>query len=221
MAPCILLAVLGLFCLPGVWLAQEDQLRSHESKLKQMSLELEEHRKNSPEVDPKSREWEEFRLKEHYLTYEVWAGFVSSTEYCINWCLKFSKTQFQCQRHDSDFSFVLSVLLPAFFPSRRLDMRLTSAFCRPKSLQRRMTSRRSRPASWEAGPWTGVWPAASASSARRSRPRPLARPTVGSMGRLLGARPRDPSVEERKQETSCNHANVCGHPYISALACSH
>lgn len=74
-------AFLSSWC---VIVAQEDQLRSHESKLKQMSLELEEHRKNSPEVDPKSREWEEFRLKEHYLTYEVWAGFVSSTEYCIN-----------------------------------------------------------------------------------------------------------------------------------------
>ncbi|KAF0039663.1 hypothetical protein F2P81_007898 [Scophthalmus maximus] len=49
----------------------EEQLLSHESKLKQMSLELEEHRKNPPSVDPKSREWEEYRLKEHYLTYEL------------------------------------------------------------------------------------------------------------------------------------------------------
>ncbi|KAI4819267.1 hypothetical protein KUCAC02_004520 [Chaenocephalus aceratus] len=49
-------------------LKQEEQLLSHENKMKQMSLELEEHRKNS--VDPKSREWEEYRLKEHYLTYE-------------------------------------------------------------------------------------------------------------------------------------------------------
>lgn len=56
---------------PGLCLVQEEQLLSHESKLKQMSLELEEHRKNSPSDDPKSREWEEFRLKEHYLTYEV------------------------------------------------------------------------------------------------------------------------------------------------------
>lgn len=52
---------------------QEEQLLSHESKLKQMSLELEEHRKNLPLADPKSREWEEYRLKEHYLTYEVQA----------------------------------------------------------------------------------------------------------------------------------------------------
>ncbi|XP_059201956.1 PH and SEC7 domain-containing protein 2 isoform X1 [Centropristis striata] len=63
------------FCRPilpssSTRLKQEEQLLSHESKLKQMSLELEEHRKNSPSADPKSREWEEYRLKEHYLTYE-------------------------------------------------------------------------------------------------------------------------------------------------------
>ncbi|XP_060904824.1 PH and SEC7 domain-containing protein 2 isoform X1 [Labrus mixtus] len=63
------------FCRPilpssSTRLKQGEQLLSHESKLKQMSLELEEHRKNSPSADPKSREWEEFRLKEHYLTYE-------------------------------------------------------------------------------------------------------------------------------------------------------
>uniref|UniRef100_A0A7N5ZQT9 Pleckstrin and Sec7 domain containing 2 n=1 Tax=Anabas testudineus TaxID=64144 RepID=A0A7N5ZQT9_ANATE len=64
------------FCRPilpssSTRLKQEDQLLSHESKLKQMSLELEEHRKNPPSADPKTREWEEYRLKEHYLTYEV------------------------------------------------------------------------------------------------------------------------------------------------------
>ncbi|XP_075993984.1 PH and SEC7 domain-containing protein 2 isoform X2 [Genypterus blacodes] len=63
------------FCRPilpssSTRLSQEEQLLSHESKLKQMSLELEEHRKNVPSSDPKSREWEEYRLKEHYLTYE-------------------------------------------------------------------------------------------------------------------------------------------------------
>ncbi|XP_034454012.1 PH and SEC7 domain-containing protein 2 [Hippoglossus hippoglossus] len=63
------------FCRPilpssSTRLKQEEQLLSHENKLKQMSLELEEHRKNTPSVDPKSREWEEHRLKEHYLTYE-------------------------------------------------------------------------------------------------------------------------------------------------------
>ncbi|XP_077465855.1 PH and SEC7 domain-containing protein 2-like [Stigmatopora argus] len=63
------------FCRPilpssSTRLKQDEQLLSHESKLKQMSLELEEHRKNPPSSDPKSREWEEYRLKEHYLTYE-------------------------------------------------------------------------------------------------------------------------------------------------------
>uniref|UniRef100_A0AAX7UQC9 Pleckstrin and Sec7 domain containing 2 n=1 Tax=Astatotilapia calliptera TaxID=8154 RepID=A0AAX7UQC9_ASTCA len=63
------------FCRPilpssSTRLNQEDQLLSHENKLKQMSLELEEHRKNLPSADPKSREWEEYRLKEHYLAYE-------------------------------------------------------------------------------------------------------------------------------------------------------
>ncbi|XP_013881494.1 PH and SEC7 domain-containing protein 2 [Austrofundulus limnaeus] len=63
------------FCRPilpssSTRLNQEEQLLSHESKLKQMSLELEEHRKKQPSADPKSREWEEYRLKEHYLTYE-------------------------------------------------------------------------------------------------------------------------------------------------------
>lgn len=63
--------------LSVLWLVQEEQLLSHESKLKQMSQELEEHRKNPPSVDPKSREWEEYRLKEHYLTYEVTASNIS------------------------------------------------------------------------------------------------------------------------------------------------
>ncbi|XP_041846167.1 PH and SEC7 domain-containing protein 2 isoform X2 [Melanotaenia boesemani] len=63
------------FCRPilpssSTRLSQDEQLLSHENKLKQMSLELEEHRKNQPSADPKSREWEEYRLKEHYLTYE-------------------------------------------------------------------------------------------------------------------------------------------------------
>uniref|UniRef100_A0A8C5B7F5 Pleckstrin and Sec7 domain containing 2 n=1 Tax=Gadus morhua TaxID=8049 RepID=A0A8C5B7F5_GADMO len=63
------------FCRPllpssGTRLKQEEQLLSHESKLQQMSQELEEHRKSPPSPDPKSRAWEEYRIKEHYLTYE-------------------------------------------------------------------------------------------------------------------------------------------------------
>uniref|UniRef100_A0A8C7PKF2 Pleckstrin and Sec7 domain containing 2 n=1 Tax=Oncorhynchus mykiss TaxID=8022 RepID=A0A8C7PKF2_ONCMY len=63
------------FCRPllpssSTRLNQEDQLQSHEGKLKQMSVEVEEHRKNLPSPSPKSREWEEYRIKEHYLIYE-------------------------------------------------------------------------------------------------------------------------------------------------------
>ncbi|XP_058253098.1 PH and SEC7 domain-containing protein 2 isoform X1 [Hemibagrus wyckioides] len=51
-------------------LNQEEQLKCHESKLKQISLEVEEHKRNPPELTPKSKESEEYRIKEHYLTYE-------------------------------------------------------------------------------------------------------------------------------------------------------
>uniref|UniRef100_A0A8C7R172 Pleckstrin and Sec7 domain containing 2 n=1 Tax=Oncorhynchus mykiss TaxID=8022 RepID=A0A8C7R172_ONCMY len=51
-------------------LNQEEQLQFHEGKLKQMSMEVEEHRKSPPSPSPKSREWEEYRIKEHYLIYE-------------------------------------------------------------------------------------------------------------------------------------------------------
>ncbi|XP_063045129.1 PH and SEC7 domain-containing protein 2 [Engraulis encrasicolus] len=54
----------------GTRLNQEDQLRSHENKVKQISLELEEHRRSSSELSPKSKDYEEHRLKEHYLAYE-------------------------------------------------------------------------------------------------------------------------------------------------------
>ncbi|KAL0973894.1 hypothetical protein UPYG_G00212510 [Umbra pygmaea] len=63
------------FCRPllpssSTRLSQDEQLQSHEGKLKQMSVEVEEHRKNPPSPSPKSREWEEYRIKEHYLIYE-------------------------------------------------------------------------------------------------------------------------------------------------------
>lgn len=80
---------------------QEEQLLSHESKLKQMSLELEEHRKNSPSVDPKSREWEEHRLKEHYLTYEVPAPAHSAASLCASVFMGFYGDVFQeSRKHD-------------------------------------------------------------------------------------------------------------------------
>ncbi|XP_051019329.1 PH and SEC7 domain-containing protein 2 [Acomys russatus] len=51
-------------------LCQEEQLRSHESKLKQVTAELAEHRCHPLERGLKSKEAEEYRLKEHYLTFE-------------------------------------------------------------------------------------------------------------------------------------------------------
>lgn len=50
---------------------QEEQLRSHENKLRQVTAELAEHRSHPVERGFKSKEAEESRLKEHYLTFEV------------------------------------------------------------------------------------------------------------------------------------------------------
>ncbi|XP_021111572.1 PH and SEC7 domain-containing protein 2 isoform X3 [Heterocephalus glaber] len=49
---------------------QEEQLRSHENKLRQVTAELAEHRCHPVERGLKSKEAEEYRLKEHYLTFE-------------------------------------------------------------------------------------------------------------------------------------------------------
>uniref|UniRef100_A0A452UKK9 Pleckstrin and Sec7 domain containing 2 n=1 Tax=Ursus maritimus TaxID=29073 RepID=A0A452UKK9_URSMA len=51
-------------------LCQEEQLRSHENKLRQVTAELAEHRCHPIEKGVKSKEAEENRLKEHYLTFE-------------------------------------------------------------------------------------------------------------------------------------------------------
>ncbi|XP_046316348.2 PH and SEC7 domain-containing protein 2 isoform X2 [Marmota monax] len=51
-------------------LCQEEQLRSHENKLRQVTAELAEHRCHPVERGLKSKEAEEYRLKEHYLTFE-------------------------------------------------------------------------------------------------------------------------------------------------------
>lgn len=53
---------------------QEEQLRSHENKLRQVTAELAEHRCHPLERGLKSKEAEEYRLKEHYLTFEVGIG---------------------------------------------------------------------------------------------------------------------------------------------------
>ncbi|XP_058533727.1 PH and SEC7 domain-containing protein 2 isoform X1 [Ochotona princeps] len=51
-------------------LCQEEQLRSHENKLRQVTAELAEHRQHAVERGIRSKEAEEARLKEHYLTFE-------------------------------------------------------------------------------------------------------------------------------------------------------
>ncbi|XP_001376736.1 PH and SEC7 domain-containing protein 2 [Monodelphis domestica] len=51
-------------------LCQEEQLRSHENKMRQIMAELTEHRMHLAEKNVKSKEAEEYRLKEHYLTFE-------------------------------------------------------------------------------------------------------------------------------------------------------
>lgn len=50
---------------------QEEQLRSHENKMKQIADELAEHKLHPVEKSLKSKEAEEYRLKEHYLIFEV------------------------------------------------------------------------------------------------------------------------------------------------------
>lgn len=99
---------------------QEEQLRSHESKLKQMSLELEEHRMNPPAVDPKSREWEEYRLKEHYLTYEVRASRFHRHIYIYIYIKIYV---YVCHTFLKDINKVTSsfILLPppSFFPEQK------------------------------------------------------------------------------------------------------
>ncbi|MBN3294753.1 PSD2 protein, partial [Polypterus senegalus] len=48
----------------------EEQLRSHENKLKQILEEVEEHNSHPADKTLKSKEAEEYRLKEHYLIFE-------------------------------------------------------------------------------------------------------------------------------------------------------
>ncbi|XP_062908769.1 PH and SEC7 domain-containing protein 2-like isoform X2 [Mobula hypostoma] len=51
-------------------LTQEEQLKSHETKWRQISTELAEHSTQPPGKNVKSKEAEEYRLKEHYLIFE-------------------------------------------------------------------------------------------------------------------------------------------------------
>ncbi|XP_062827585.1 PH and SEC7 domain-containing protein 3 isoform X1 [Anolis carolinensis] len=51
-------------------LSQDDQLKSHESKLKQITTELAEHRSYPPDKKLKGKEVEDYKLKDHYLEFE-------------------------------------------------------------------------------------------------------------------------------------------------------
>ncbi|XP_045444777.1 PH and SEC7 domain-containing protein 3 isoform X3 [Pipistrellus kuhlii] len=52
-------------------LSQEEQLKSHESKLKQITTELAEHRSYPPDKKVKAKEIDEYKLKDHYLEFEM------------------------------------------------------------------------------------------------------------------------------------------------------
>uniref|UniRef100_A0A8B9XF39 Pleckstrin and Sec7 domain containing 3 n=1 Tax=Bos mutus grunniens TaxID=30521 RepID=A0A8B9XF39_BOSMU len=51
-------------------LSQEEQLKSHESKLRQITTELAEHRSYPPDKKVKAKEVDEYKLKDHYLEFE-------------------------------------------------------------------------------------------------------------------------------------------------------
>ncbi|XP_055972926.1 PH and SEC7 domain-containing protein 3 isoform X2 [Sorex fumeus] len=51
-------------------LSQEEQLKSHETKLKQITTELAEHRSYPPDKKVKAKDIDEYKLKDHYLEFE-------------------------------------------------------------------------------------------------------------------------------------------------------
>ncbi|XP_048657612.1 PH and SEC7 domain-containing protein 3 isoform X2 [Marmota marmota marmota] len=62
-------------------LSQEEQLKSHEGKLKQITTELAEHRSYPPDKKVKAKEVDEYKLKDHYLEfektrYEIYVGIL-------------------------------------------------------------------------------------------------------------------------------------------------
>lgn len=56
--------------MPNVFL-KDEQLKSHEAKLKQISTELAEHRSYPPDKKLKGKEVDDYKLKDHYLEFEV------------------------------------------------------------------------------------------------------------------------------------------------------
>lgn len=65
--------------MPNVFL-KDEQLKSHEAKLKQISTELAEHRSYPPDKKLKGKEVDDDKLKDHYLEFEVCVGnFITFT----------------------------------------------------------------------------------------------------------------------------------------------
>lgn len=50
---------------------KDEQLKSHEAKVKQISTELAEHRSYPPDKKLKGKEVDDYKLKDHYLEFEV------------------------------------------------------------------------------------------------------------------------------------------------------
>lgn len=77
-----------------VYPLQQDQLKSHENKCKELEQELATHRENSPDSSAKSTVTKDHKLKTDYLEYEVsfrWLGFLSPLSFdrkvgTISWC---------------------------------------------------------------------------------------------------------------------------------------
>lgn len=61
--------------MPNVFL-KDEQLKSHEAKLKQISTELAEHRSYPPDKKLKGKEVDDYKLKDHYLEFEVYMGSI-------------------------------------------------------------------------------------------------------------------------------------------------
>ncbi|XP_068032322.1 PH and SEC7 domain-containing protein 3 isoform X12 [Anomalospiza imberbis] len=62
-------------------LSQDEQLKSHEAKLKQIATELAEHRSYPPDKKLKGKEVDDYKLKDHYLEfeknrYEIYVGLL-------------------------------------------------------------------------------------------------------------------------------------------------
>ncbi|XP_075298273.1 PH and SEC7 domain-containing protein 2 isoform X4 [Opisthocomus hoazin] len=111
-------------------LCQEEQLRSHENKMKQIADELAEHKSHPVEKSLKSKEAEEYRLKEHYLIFEK-----SRYETYINLlCMKIKVGTDDLERIESSFFKVEAddIALRKTHSSPSLSQGHMSISCKPE-----------------------------------------------------------------------------------------